>query len=138
MQVLWYRSLEDIGLNNDKIKDIFDYDVNSKLGISSIFILFIDVKVKDIYSVKWTYCIEPKWNLKWPLSILISPESIERLKRIHQFLLQLCHINYCLKDMWTILKRTRVLNPEDCNYMNYIGMYNFNICLDIDLKLIIL
>lgn len=39
MQVLWYRSLEDIGLNNDKIKDIFDYEVNSKLGISSIFIL---------------------------------------------------------------------------------------------------
>lgn len=79
--------------------------------------------MKDIFSVKWVYAINPVWKLKWPISLIFSPESLERYRRIHQFLLQLYHVSYCLQDMWLILKRTRILNPEDYHFMTYIGMY---------------
>ncbi|CAH2278199.1 gamma-tubulin complex component 6 [Pelobates cultripes] len=55
-------------------------------------------------------CLELKYKIDWPLSIVVTESCMNKYNKIFSFLLQLKHMVWTLRDVWFHLKRTALVN----------------------------
>lgn len=52
------------------------------------------------YSITATDCIQLGYSVDWPLSALLTSETIHNYSRVFSFLLKIKHVSYVLRDIW--------------------------------------
>ncbi|XP_045164903.2 gamma-tubulin complex component 6-like [Mercenaria mercenaria] len=58
-------------------------------------------------------CIQLHYEVKWPLNIVITENSLHKYSQVFSFMLQLKRVVWVLKDVWNRLKRDAIVHKLD-------------------------
>uniref|UniRef100_A0A8C5MGH1 Gamma-tubulin complex component 6 n=1 Tax=Leptobrachium leishanense TaxID=445787 RepID=A0A8C5MGH1_9ANUR len=60
-------------------------------------------------------CLDLKYRIDWPLSIVVTESCMNKYNKVFSFLLQLKHMVWTLTDVWFHLKRTALVNDASAS-----------------------
>lgn len=61
-------------------------------------------------------CLQLQYDVKWPLNIVVTDNSIHKYRQVFTFMLQLKRIVWVLKDVWHRLKRDALVHKAGMSY----------------------